>query len=74
MDGDERYGVRQVCREFGTAVIAYSPLGECGGGRRGREQVAMVGIEGGWLIVIMSCSGGVGDRSRIDDGAIQVDG
>jgi diketogulonate reductase-like aldo/keto reductase len=31
MDGDERYGVRQVCRELGIAVIAYSPLGECAG-------------------------------------------
>ena len=35
MDGDERFGVRQVCRELGVAVIAYSPLGECANFEKG---------------------------------------
>jgi aryl-alcohol dehydrogenase-like predicted oxidoreductase len=29
MDDDVKFGVRKVCRELGTAIVAYSPLGEC---------------------------------------------
>ena len=33
-DGDEKYGVLQACRELGTAVVPYSPLGQSRGSER----------------------------------------